>query len=1438
MPDDSKGAAGGAAEAEGGGAGDAQERKDVEQAADTLLRYLIFDVRRSRTNRKLAYYSVFMIILMVQVVLTSAELDRHSVRYYFTQSALGTFKWSDFQNVESTDAFWGWAKSTAASFPGDDLQGFSSAAGEPADANSRIGFMLMRVWRVERRRCPNPGATLALPRAISKYLDRDCKQLYASRPELFTDDFYCGVGELTANAGCDWSEAERRNPSIKGVDTSRLRNQPPWGGDGLVVSPEKRSLVANRSRDVVSVPLFGVLNSYPRGSKVYTAYIPLHNRTEAELELGSLKELGVVDTQTRAVSLEFLNYNKVHDRFILLSLLLEFEPSGVAVASAHQRHFQPLSNKHLFILFLDFGLLVYLAWDGCDSLRVHWHTRVLERDASQPYQLIGEAVGFFRFWGVLQLLTTALFGVAYGYRIRLWFQSLDLTNGKYYTNPEAGFEGHWSWALNSPKLKPDDVLQKMLWQVVLSSAELSFEANRFLAIAVCTSWVRFFGLVKFNDRLSILTETMKAAARDLLSLLVPLGLIVIGWSIAAMYLYGGTLREFRTFTSTFTYLMFMIASNSIGEYEKMDQIHPILTPVFFAAFIALSFLIILNLIIGIITGYFQMVQYMMQKETSWNPAMIWHDCKEWLIERRKDFILCLLKPCDEGRDTSLALKETSDELRVNAVRMLRYLQSGKLLRGWPKTARCFGLTTPLPRVDGCDGEKLPFDKAEVGQRIRMVPPDLDAGKDLGVCSGQIIQKLADQGVIRVRWEDAGSGGPKERLTSGHEVPREQLISKEWWDKGGRTHEELAAAEPGVIEWRLRPRATSARERLTGGIKDLGARMNLFSSVRQDSLGLSPPQSPSGGDPLSSPRAATNASQQTATSPVHSLMASVRHVRHQVAKHVPWPARGGRAAEQVPTVRFTLSWKLHLEMHCHHTDAKGVTKLYVVSGLRYKEVAATDGEQPRPYFPAKLYVYWSSVDPPPSEDPMDRDAAPPNPAKFRMPQEMRPEILAQLKLLAARSSLRADDVDIPDFLTHIPTKPISLEQKQFTVSEFQGFLDEVASNRFVVFASGAHGGEDDAEEEDDFDAADPSRAKPADYRKPDEDRGTVEAIRQETVHDLFTRANRELIASASSSVKVRDDLQEKLRRKLNYVEELPQKTGQIKEACRDLKYLNDEVKATITDTREYYEHWKQLRGLHTVLTAILPVIEKSLQVIDKLEESLQLITGQSKAIAIVHNRSAELSRVHEDLKVLVKSTDSRLRSRTEYICEKAGEGLEFALPTAHLKEVAPVLHESCPGKGVIDRVERFAFQRPQGDLGREELRVRAASLEPQPGLSMAQTLKFAKLSTDMLREVQLGGEGRDKAASYFQVPSPPETPHGRSEGGAPRRTPQPRVDLWNTLHCLPDMVLFHASLHTLCGLTGAIMWHCRQKQLYVRQTGMPPPAEVENDFQYTRLCDYE
>eukprot|EP01064_Diplonema_japonicum_P031487 TRINITY_DN5660_c0_g2_i1.p1 TRINITY_DN5660_c0_g2~~TRINITY_DN5660_c0_g2_i1.p1 ORF type:complete len:880 (+),score=260.52 TRINITY_DN5660_c0_g2_i1:61-2700(+) len=424
--------------------------------------------------------------------------------------------------------------------------------------------------------------------------------------------------------------------------------------------------------DVLSVNT--MFHTYPSSEDAFTITFPLsQSQADASSNVSFLKLNNWIDSATRCVIIDVLTFNPSIDAFALNHFYIEFFATGSVVANLKAYPFEILHmTSHDFrYLFVADVIMVLLTAQLAIGLIVTIYRR---RQMNYAVWL-----GLYDAYDVMFIVI--LIHACY-YRMVLWRDGPDLHDGQ----PPA-----------------DD---KEMYTLLFNYGFRYERANTYVGIAVVFAWVRLFRFLQYNGRLGVLSETLYKAKADLIAMLMILIIVLVGYGIGGSALYGVDHQNFSSWWIAMAYLLRLLISAEVDQYyDELKAIHPNWTGFYMATFMIITWMIILNMVLAIITGAFVSVQENNKTQVEgWSPRQLKKDFINYVdrlpvpfckmrnhdyCEKRLGVLLLLLKMSgakkNNEEDTkkkmmTITLREWLDTSReyIDAELALKLFMRGKL----------------------------------------------------------------------------------------------------------------------------------------------------------------------------------------------------------------------------------------------------------------------------------------------------------------------------------------------------------------------------------------------------------------------------------------------------------------------------------------------------------------------------------------------------------------------------------------------------------------------------------------------------------------------------------------------------------------------------------------------------------------------------------------
>ena len=623
------------------------EGKDVQQSAEVLLRFLESDIRRGQVNQRLPFYVVFLILLMSTQLIENRGWNETSEKFYRQSASKTKLKYEEFAAVDGQAGFWKWLNQTAevvmTELRPPPPSSRDTTLYPPHDPNQLLSMILVRQYRVpdSPENCHGFKHRLIQDK-IEKYLRKSCVTDY--------DSSNLEVSPFSPN----YSKATNPN------NLQFPLNPPPWVTNKWrdKLSPAEQAKTAQIVR---SIPVTGELHHYDEVDSAYTLHYSYRNSlADTRLEIDSLSKSHWIDIQTRVLVVDTLSYNAAIGTFHFNSFLLEVTASNAWVASIRAHFFfifdlddSPTCPVLLVAHCIAFILVIF---DTYLSMLNVWKNRVLWKGKDIAEKVVGQVT----FFGMLQTFAVVLLIFSGYYRVVLWKDSALMNTKNMLAEGKGVFE-------QSATLSDPDLPRTLaLWEFLASYASTYHLAQTFLAMANCACWLRVLEFLQYNARLGVLTETMSASIRDLCALVLIFIIILMSYSVGHTLLWGNVVY-YRSVATCMQTLTLILMSGDTRQYKEQEQEHSWLAPFFFATYVVLANIVVLNMVISVITGSFKMVQDEMQRGKSWSPVVLFHDAKKYVMHQvdawRSQCQRGILKRCCAGGDSDSDASSAAESYR-------------------------------------------------------------------------------------------------------------------------------------------------------------------------------------------------------------------------------------------------------------------------------------------------------------------------------------------------------------------------------------------------------------------------------------------------------------------------------------------------------------------------------------------------------------------------------------------------------------------------------------------------------------------------------------------------------------------------------------------------------------------------------------------------------
>ncbi|KAJ9467940.1 Polycystin-2 [Diplonema papillatum] len=319
-----------------------------------------------------------------------------------------------------------------------------------------------------------------------------------------------------------------------------------------------------------------MFHDYDDESEAYVVAFSLDETLPAALvNVSYLEEHKWLDQSTRVVIIDVLTFNPSIDAFALNHFFIEFFATGSTVAGWKAYPFDLLhfSTRSLRFAFAADVVLVV----GAVYLIVNICCAVLHR----RQLLCGLPLAL---WDAYDVVFVVFVGHCAYYRMFLWANGPGLHDG--------GSKG-----------------RAAMFSSLFDYGYHFERSNTFVGITVFLAWIRLFRFLQYNSRLGVLSDTVNHAKGDLIAMFAIFLIVLIGYGIGGSALYGVDHENFSSTWNSMSYLLRLLISAEVDMYfGELRKIHPDWTGFFFASYMVITWVILLNMILAIITGAFVAVQ--------------------------------------------------------------------------------------------------------------------------------------------------------------------------------------------------------------------------------------------------------------------------------------------------------------------------------------------------------------------------------------------------------------------------------------------------------------------------------------------------------------------------------------------------------------------------------------------------------------------------------------------------------------------------------------------------------------------------------------------------------------------------------------------------------------------------------------------------------------
>eukprot|EP01060_Flectonema_neradi_P023775 TRINITY_DN3211_c0_g1_i1.p1 TRINITY_DN3211_c0_g1~~TRINITY_DN3211_c0_g1_i1.p1 ORF type:complete len:987 (+),score=187.42 TRINITY_DN3211_c0_g1_i1:41-2962(+) len=548
---------------------------------EMLISSLILGVKKVYAFRGMPVQFLFLIFFTISAGYTYMD-SSDRVLYHLVTSVRENLVYTEtFNKVASPDDFYEWFDTVATNFwvSSEDINSWVNSGGDPSN--------LVRITRsVGSKRTTMGKGFFAEGQNVPLHwmLIRQHRQL----PET------CGEEDQASpinDALWDYIKQKCYGKYSSSGDGSSYRNNATLAADMAQVTTDP--FVADVFKTGLPILRYseGEIRSYKDQDNQFTLVLPYDNLNLDQVRsiMKDLKDNGWIDIASRMVSIETILYNAARGDYVLVRMQLEFSYSGFTTRHTNVDPFwlMIINNGDVMrLLFaIDLFATLYCIWTMRDIV---WHACFNAR--------IGHfAMGF---WEVISFVHTIMLVVYLVYRYLVWAQSTQI----------------------GENLSATDLYNEL----TLYQESFAF-ARTFFVCVLWIGWLRLMEILRYSGRLNAVTETIRLAAADLLSLCFIASFIILSFAFVGNALYGWQLWYFATISESVAYLLRTIVSGDMSDYPRMEEAEPVWTPIYLFILFILAWLILINVVLGILAAGFNAASQS-TRDRSWSWSGIKADC--------------------------------------------------------------------------------------------------------------------------------------------------------------------------------------------------------------------------------------------------------------------------------------------------------------------------------------------------------------------------------------------------------------------------------------------------------------------------------------------------------------------------------------------------------------------------------------------------------------------------------------------------------------------------------------------------------------------------------------------------------------------------------------------------------------------------------------------
>eukprot|EP01063_Lacrimia_lanifica_P013122 TRINITY_DN1975_c0_g1_i1.p1 TRINITY_DN1975_c0_g1~~TRINITY_DN1975_c0_g1_i1.p1 ORF type:complete len:917 (+),score=334.70 TRINITY_DN1975_c0_g1_i1:89-2839(+) len=540
----------------------ARFNKDAEITVQQLLTFLLRDLLKTKHYRRLPLYFIFLFFLTLLPMLTAVGDFRYNEAAEHNQVVGGLFQKADLLKVRTQEEFWVWSRRAVT-----EIWVRASSNNLPEVVCSQMGTAAD---------CVEPC-----------FWSDSCRPPWTSRPNIalgfllirqwrVSNAVQCASGPSVKAIAPTLRDAVLDHNCTGRYSSATVSTEP--FGKNLQFRSDKERGVRAAGRTVVPVHLaFDPEDQFSERLPLGTSL----NDTLARIK--ALESAGYITPESRCICLSAIIYNHDIESFVSVDSYVTVSATG-ALRGGYASATFPILNlddhTSRFLFVLDIMHVIFV------PVLVYSIARTIRDQASWLKIPGSSAVGL---WDVYEIVQISFHAVVCTYRVSLWAKAFQITDEAFYAD------------VDDP--------EGLMFNELSSYGEDWGACWGWFASVIIFAFLRIFKYLQYNDRLCVLSETVRSASGDLAGLFIIIGVVLTAYSIAGTMLYASEIDAFSSFTTTFFFLtQVLFAGEVVGDrWNSMFEVHPFGTPAFMLSYLVISWMVLLNMVIAALSNAFILV---------------------------------------------------------------------------------------------------------------------------------------------------------------------------------------------------------------------------------------------------------------------------------------------------------------------------------------------------------------------------------------------------------------------------------------------------------------------------------------------------------------------------------------------------------------------------------------------------------------------------------------------------------------------------------------------------------------------------------------------------------------------------------------------------------------------------------------------------------------